>query len=329
MRWLLLLTACSGSDDRFQEGGDGGSSCGTWASVGQPILLTHCTSCHSSALSGEARRGAPEGVDLDSLSGARDQADQLVARVDAGEMPPAGGMSAAEIAALHAWVDCGAPGDENTLPATAAPDGLLEARETRTLVQTNPDVTDGLTLLTEVQGGDADGRTGTWSEEVYVVSGDNAWLQARTVYDADGGSVVQNWDPPLLIWSTEVISWTATAWATVSEPGAVDEGDQDWEVSIGAPDEVDARVTDPDATQITMTCSRDRAGGPGVSTMTWLVSDTHGIVARSATRATSDGGQVLEQHSQLTLAYTYEDLPSFPLEADQDWMSRVLVTEAP
>ncbi len=109
--WLLLALAC-GSDPK----GDTGPSCGehtprlTYSNFGEGVLAKHCTGCHSSLIPVEDRRGAPVGVDLDSLSAARQFADRIVARsVEGDTMPPGGGPSEEERQWLGEWVACGMP----------------------------------------------------------------------------------------------------------------------------------------------------------------------------------------------------------------------------
>jgi len=41
----------------------------TYDTFGQPFMESYCTHCHSSTLTGDARNGAPEGHDFDTLDG--------------------------------------------------------------------------------------------------------------------------------------------------------------------------------------------------------------------------------------------------------------------
>jgi len=78
--WILLLSlACKGEGE-----GDTGPACGdhnprlTYDNFGAGILSKHCTGCHSSLIPVEDRKGAPVGVDLESLDGARQFADRII-----------------------------------------------------------------------------------------------------------------------------------------------------------------------------------------------------------------------------------------------------------
>lgn len=80
-----------------------------YATFGQGFLLKHCTGCHSSEMTGDARQGAPVGVDLDSEQAASDLADRIHARVlvpEVPEMPPGGGPDADELELLAVWLAC-------------------------------------------------------------------------------------------------------------------------------------------------------------------------------------------------------------------------------
>lgn len=103
--WLVL--ACRGGT---LEVPDSGAACAgyDWDTVGAPFLFTWCTPCH--APTAEDRHDAPEGVDLDTLEGARTWAARVEARaIDDRTMPPAGGPRAEELAAFATWLDCGLP----------------------------------------------------------------------------------------------------------------------------------------------------------------------------------------------------------------------------
>jgi uncharacterized membrane protein len=79
-----------------------------WDTVGAPFLFTWCTTCHSAAAAD--RNGAPVGVDLDTLEGARTWAVQIESlAVDSRAMPPAGGPRAGDLEVFATWLDCGLP----------------------------------------------------------------------------------------------------------------------------------------------------------------------------------------------------------------------------
>lgn len=78
---------------------------------GVPFMLTYCTGCHNSALGEGERAGAPLGVDFESLSKVRAQAERIWARSgdQNATMPPVGPPPADERARLGEWLACGAP----------------------------------------------------------------------------------------------------------------------------------------------------------------------------------------------------------------------------
>jgi uncharacterized membrane protein len=88
----------------------------TYESFGRAFMSSYCTGCHSSALAGEARHGAPAYHDFDTLMGIRAVADHIDQMAGAGpaainvQMPPSGaGPSEKERRQLSEWLACGAP----------------------------------------------------------------------------------------------------------------------------------------------------------------------------------------------------------------------------
>ncbi|MCA9493940.1 MAG: hypothetical protein KC621_28615, partial [Myxococcales bacterium] len=117
----LLLVACG------RELEASAPACGdTWEEM-EPFFLSWCASCHSSELTGDLRYGAPTGVDLDTLEGVRASSDRVRAMLEAGAMPPAGGLGEAERDATLAWLACGAPGLTEPAPAGCAAAETVQA----------------------------------------------------------------------------------------------------------------------------------------------------------------------------------------------------------
>lgn len=108
----ICLSACllSGCDD-------GLGSCDestVMAAEASGTLIGKCTTCHSSSLTGDARAGAPAGLDFDSEGGRAKWAEEMWIEIDTGRMPPpapagSGELSAAEKDAMRGWLACGAP----------------------------------------------------------------------------------------------------------------------------------------------------------------------------------------------------------------------------
>lgn len=81
-----------------------------YADVGA-IFEEHCTRCHSSALSGGDRNGAPEGANWDDPQAIRDTGvDYVWSRLFANDMPlGADPVPTAQKLQLYDWLSCGAP----------------------------------------------------------------------------------------------------------------------------------------------------------------------------------------------------------------------------
>lgn len=81
-----------------------------YTTVGQPFMLTWCTSCHHSDLQIEDRQGAPPSVNLENYTDVIAQLARIEARVltDPITMPPAGGPTSKELDRLAIWIACGA-----------------------------------------------------------------------------------------------------------------------------------------------------------------------------------------------------------------------------
>lgn len=120
---LLLLVAAPGCrDDAPPDEGSMETTEGDMESNGADDRVTYdnfadgfirnwCRGCHSSALTGDARSGAPEGVDLGSREEVERWGDRLLERATGPSptMPPAGGPSPMERELLRQWVNAGMP----------------------------------------------------------------------------------------------------------------------------------------------------------------------------------------------------------------------------
>jgi hypothetical protein len=100
---------------RYEGGGDGAAEP---ADFGKTFFRNYCVSCHASTKAGDARSGAPRGLDWDSPSIIRAQLyaiDEVAARGPGeshDDMPPADAArrpTEAERAMLGRWISCGAP----------------------------------------------------------------------------------------------------------------------------------------------------------------------------------------------------------------------------
>lgn len=83
----------------------------TWQNFGQQYLRRYCSGCHSAALSGSARHGAPDGMNFDFASDALAFRVDMVlhAANDGAKMPPGVSVPREERSLFREWLKCGAP----------------------------------------------------------------------------------------------------------------------------------------------------------------------------------------------------------------------------
>jgi uncharacterized membrane protein len=77
-----------------------------------PIVAARCLGCHSAGLLGDARRGAPEGLDLDDPDLAEPWFEGIADAIASGTMPPSEGApltTREERATAIDWRACGLP----------------------------------------------------------------------------------------------------------------------------------------------------------------------------------------------------------------------------
>ena len=85
----------------------------TYALQIKPLLDMHCVGCHASTVHGDARHGAPDGMDYDTYDGAKAAEPKLTAKVDEGLMPidatthQPNPLSEPDKSLFHAWLDQG------------------------------------------------------------------------------------------------------------------------------------------------------------------------------------------------------------------------------
>ncbi|MCK6521136.1 hypothetical protein L6R49_06810 [Myxococcota bacterium] len=217
----------------------------SWAQDGLPQMMTWCASCHSSLIAAEDRAGAPIGVDLESLDGVRAQLDRVIVRVEAGDMPPAGGVPEEDRARLLTWLRCGAPGAELVWPTTSPADAPEESWDQEEAV---------------VAGDNADevvieaARLG-WTEglafaEVWRVDATEAALVSREVWDEDGQPLrLITFEPPLSLWRAGQTDWSVSVERLTEDATGLSATSEEWSVSLGPATDVDPRSLEaaPDA----------------------------------------------------------------------------------
>jgi hypothetical protein len=78
----------------------------------EPLLLEHCTSCHSQDLVEADRLGTPEGLNFDSLEGVQTWQVRILAVLSGKKIHSFYGntMDSRDQSSLVLWLNCGAPG---------------------------------------------------------------------------------------------------------------------------------------------------------------------------------------------------------------------------
>ncbi len=316
---LFVLLACGGAAVApiTPPAADTGVACETpeesqetWETIGQPFTLTYCTGCHAAALTGDARRGAPEGVDLDTLADAQSWAARLRTRViEERDMPPGGGPTAEEYERLAAWLDCGAPGAENPLPTGSWDTELIQGYSVRIELWE-----EGTTLLVErvLDDVNLDWREGPLRTDIYTLESDAAWYHGYNSYDASGepGRAIE-WEPPLQLFAGDAVQSVS---ATITEDGASWSEQQTWTRMEGSPAQVDGHLMDADATELMILEDGGEEHG-------WLLSTERGMVGRWY--YTTDGdGMVLQQ---LSVDIQLPEVGVMPISPEQPWVENGLV----
>ncbi len=96
----VLLVGCAGSGDDSTASGCARDL--TWQNFAAGFFASYCTSCHSTDAAD--RHGATVGVDFDSEAEVDVSAVQRV--LDAGTMPPGGGLTDDDLVLIDEWLGC-------------------------------------------------------------------------------------------------------------------------------------------------------------------------------------------------------------------------------
>ncbi|MCU1276763.1 MAG: uncharacterized protein JWM53_309 [bacterium] len=90
---------------------DGGAGGDTWASYAQGFFAMYCTRCHSSALTGAARNGAPDGYNWDDQTAVLDKLVAIRNAVGVGNFMPLNppNPSCDERKRIVRWIDADGP----------------------------------------------------------------------------------------------------------------------------------------------------------------------------------------------------------------------------
>lgn len=204
-----------------------------WETAGQPVMTTYCAPCHSAELAVGDRSGAPENVNMDTLDGARSWAEPSILRIEAGEMPPTGGVTPGELERFQQWVDCGAPGVplvRTDLPV--GPTGLGAARSEERMEEGGPG--DRIWQV-EVSEGVPGVAQGLWTVETWTVEGNTASLVTRERYDRGPTAVfIDEWSPPLRLVDQDRDDWEVTSERTRTDADGSTQRSETWVVTAFA-----------------------------------------------------------------------------------------------
>jgi len=103
---IVILPSCGDKMDPIAEFDDSGlPDQVTYGENIQTLIEQNCTMCHAQSIQGADRQGAPVGVDLDTFQRAVEWAERSNIRIQAGTMPPAGGLSSYERSLFQKWID--------------------------------------------------------------------------------------------------------------------------------------------------------------------------------------------------------------------------------
>lgn len=324
---LLPLLACAGGTSPSPGGGDDTGSPAQrechqewldYSNTGQPMLMSWCTGCHGAQVVGERRKGAPEGVDFDTLAGARQWSARIDARLAAGDMPPAGGVPQADAERLRDWLACGAPGQPNPLPdfGTSTDEGSTAYNM---LVETAPDPDDAELLLVRRRP-DGTAPDDAWRDERYLVTPTQAWLVDTVDYDDDGGVTTRAvFDPPLPLLPDDD-SWTADVQVERTIDGVTTTMTESWTVTVDVAERVDSAELTQDALEILALSDAGEELG-------WHVDEDRGIVA--AWQWGADGRAWMGVQIEAVLASFPPEGPVFAVDPAWDFVERLMVEEAP
>jgi mono/diheme cytochrome c family protein len=98
---IAAYSGCGGADL-----GDCPSNSEAQQAQGAAVLAEICTGCHSKTAAN--RHGAPDDVNLDDKDYVSSDKEEIYDEVAGGDMPPTGGLGAADREAVRVYLACGA-----------------------------------------------------------------------------------------------------------------------------------------------------------------------------------------------------------------------------
>lgn len=301
--WLISCTdpICS-SPTRYEE-------------QGIALMRTYCTSCHSVHLPASKRYGAPLGVDLNTLANIQQWTEESARRIlETKDMPPGGGMTDDERTTLASWLLCGAPGEEITEVEIAEDTYDFDSHNILVTVETDPEFENTLLLRRSVDYGGANlERIGPWTEELYQIEGEFAWMVAYSQYeDAHNRGRSVFFDPPLPIYTPEN-SWSSTVEMSIEENGEWILETVHWEGVQQYAEPIDGQQRETEPFQSILTSEYGEEWG-------WQFSEYAAISAQWV--------QFPNNTSWKTLQYAGDIIPGFahdfPLKEGNMWLEHLV-----
>lgn len=106
---FAFLGGCGSKIDPNQIVPTGGGTEQVTYDTTKEIFELNCIFCHSTHKSGIFRNGAPPDVNLDTYEGVKAAISRANPRIQAGTMPPTGGIPLEDRALIQQWVEAGLP----------------------------------------------------------------------------------------------------------------------------------------------------------------------------------------------------------------------------
>lgn len=111
---MLIIFATAGCGEKADplSGPLSGESTPTYIQEVKAILDQHCLPCHSTSKSGAQRNGAPITINFDTYELAVANIERANTRIQAGTMPPTGGLAPEIRTTVLDWLATGTPRGE-------------------------------------------------------------------------------------------------------------------------------------------------------------------------------------------------------------------------
>lgn len=310
---LLLLSACQTPTVQPTVADTCTQPWRSWENSGHPVALTWCTGCHAEGVVGEARRGAPDSVNLDTRAGFLSWEARVRARVLAGDMPPGGGLPPEVQSTLMEWLNCGGPGEEETGALDAPWEGELDPLAMAARLEDDPDFPDGVTLRHYAEIGR---REGLVMAERYQLLGSSAEFLGYSLFDAQGLIVEELLlSPGLPLLAPEETVQISTQVSLFDSAGERSET-WEWELTQGDGLERDPHERGDNPWEILAISSSGELHG-------WHLDEQLGVVARWAEQPDGDTWSALQTEATTV---SYGGPEAFPLDPEWAWMDMSLST---